>query len=89
MDAMASYLKAEWKLKHPIEQWEQCPDFSQWEKVPTTDDTPKQNNLVDCGIYCLIYADLLSVGLPLNFTADEIDLCRERIALSILKGSAI
>ena len=43
----------------------------------------------DCGVFTCMAADFLSKGDPLVYSQDHITQCRERIALSIMKGSAI
>jgi sentrin-specific protease 1 len=86
MDAVMQYLKDEWKSKNPGQE---LPQLSEWKKVRTTIETPKQQNGFDCGVFICMYADFLSMGYPLSFTQEDITKCRERIALSILKGCAI
>ena len=49
------------------------------------ENIPKQKNGVDCGVFTCMYCDFLAGGAPLSFTQDDIDLCRIRMALSILR----
>jgi sentrin-specific protease 1 len=86
MDAAMQYLKDEWKSKNPGQE---LPHLSEWKKVKTTIETPKQQNGFDCGVFTCMFADFLSMGYPLSFTQEHITQCRERIALSILQGCAI
>ena len=67
------------KKKCPI------PDMDQWEVVDRTRDMPRQHNSNDCGVFKLMFFDLISVDAELvDFTQDDVDHCRQRIALSIL-----
>jgi len=67
------------KKKCPI------PDLDQWDLVCCTLDTPRQHNFKDCGVFKLMFIDLISVDAELvDFTQDDVDHCRQRIALSIL-----
>ena len=86
MDAAMQYLKDEWKSKNPGQE---LPHLSEWKKVKTTIETPKQQNGFDCGVFTCMFADFLSMKYPLSFTQEHITQCRERIALSILQGCAI
>ena len=43
----------------------------------------------DCGEFLCMYADFISNDNPIIFTQSEIDVCRERIALSIMKNMAL
>jgi hypothetical protein len=43
----------------------------------------------DCGIFTCMFADFLSRYLPLMFSQEHIDHCRERIAMSIMHGSIL
>lgn len=46
--------------------------------------TPQQTNGVDCGVFTCVFANLLSVGAPLNFSADEMPHFRQRITADLL-----
>eukprot|EP00548_Thalassiothrix_antarctica_P018930 CAMPEP_0194187994 /NCGR_PEP_ID=MMETSP0154-20130528/53139_1 /TAXON_ID=1049557 /ORGANISM="Thalassiothrix antarctica, Strain L6-D1" /LENGTH=524 /DNA_ID=CAMNT_0038908091 /DNA_START=51 /DNA_END=1625 /DNA_ORIENTATION=- len=65
------------------------PGKDEWKLVPTQNDTPRQENGFDCGVFTCMFADFLSNDCPLLFTQEHITQCRERIALSIMKGSAL
>lgn len=43
----------------------------------------------DCGVFTCMFADFLSKDTALVFNQEHINQCRERIALSIMKGKAI
>jgi Ulp1 family protease len=86
LKALLEYVKDEWKSKN---QGEALPNLEEWKLVSTTIDTPMQENGWDCGVFTCMFADFLGLGYPLSFKQEHITQCRERIALSILKGSAI
>lgn len=71
------------KKKKPL------PDADQWEMVECTSSTPRQLNGFDCGVFTCMFADFLSKDCPLVFDQSHITQCRERIALSIMKGVAV
>ena len=71
------------KKKFPL------PDTDEWKLIPCQPDTPRQKNGYDCGVFTCMFADFISKDCPLVFTQDHVNQCRERIALSILKGKAI
>lgn len=43
----------------------------------------------DCGVFTCMFSDFISNDCPLVFDQNHINQCRERIALSIMKGCAI
>jgi sentrin-specific protease 1 len=86
LKALLEYIKDEWGSKN---QGQALPNQAEWKLVSTTIDTPRQENGFDCGVFTCMFADFLSLGYPLLFKQEHITQCRERIALSILKGSAI
>lgn len=43
----------------------------------------------DCGVFTCMFADFISKNCPLVFSQQHITQCRERIALSIMNGSAL
>eukprot|EP00536_Pseudo-nitzschia_multiseries_P008221 jgi/Psemu1/257011/estExt_Genewise1Plus.C_2060009 len=71
------------KKKSPL------PDADEWELIPTQGSTPRQTNAYDCGVFTCMFADFLSKDTALVFSQQHINQCRERIALSIMKGKAI
>jgi len=64
-------------------------DVNEWTLVHNQPDTPEQANGYDCGVFTCMFADFISRNQPLTFTQDHVTECRERIALSILNGSAL
>ena len=79
------YMKDEWKAKKGGE----LPDADQWTLVPCEADVPQQENGYDCAVFTCMFADFISLDRPLAFSQEHITQCRERIALSIMKGVAI
>jgi len=80
------YLKDEWSAK---KGGGQLPDADKWKIVGAERGVPQQYNGYDCGVFTCMFADFLSIDRPLSFNQDHINQCRERIALSIMKGVAI
>ena len=85
LEGLMRYLKDEWNAKKGGE----LPDVDKWELVTCEQDTPQQENGFDCGVFTCMFADFLSLDRPLSFSQEHITQCRERIALSIMKGVAI
>lgn len=85
LESLFQYIQDEHKAKHggPL------PDIDDWKLVPCTEDTPRQGNGFDCGVFLCTFADFVSMGYPLTFSQQHINKCRKRIALSILRGQAI
>ena len=67
------------QIRQQLSYWEE------WELVDV-DDSPKQNNSFDCGVFVCMIADCLGLDQPLTFTQEHINHCRQRIALAILNG---
>ncbi len=84
LEAILLYLKDEWNRMCADEE---LPNWKEWKLVTTTLDTPNQENKFDCGVFTCMYADYLSINKPLDFTQEQVNIYRERIALSILRGS--
>lgn len=60
-------------------------DVDSWEEVPTRlEETPQQDNLVDCGVFTCTFANFLSLGLDLRFSAANIPTFRQRMTLELL-----
>jgi len=85
LNALFRYVQDEHldKKKTPL------PDADAWELIPTQRETPRQRNGHDCGVFTCMFADFLSKDTSLVFNQNHINQCRERIALSIMKGKAI
>lgn len=63
------------------------PEADSWTLVfRSVDDTPRQRNGVDCGVFVCMFADFLAQNYPLCFSQDDLPRCRERVALAILEG---
>jgi len=85
LEALFRYIKDEHKAK----KGSPLPDEDEWELVECRPDTPQQENGFDCGVFTCMFCDFLSTDCPLNFSQEHITQCRERIALSVMKGVAI
>jgi len=87
LEAIMQYVKDEHKDKKKAP----LPNDDEWELVPCDPrTTPRQLNGFDCGVFTCMFIDFLSKDCPLDFLGQEhITQCRERIALSILNGTAI
>ena len=48
-------------------------------------EVPQQKNGYDCGVFTIIFADLLSEDLPLNFSQENITQFRRKIVADILR----
>ena len=62
-------------------------DVSIWKVVDYSKATPQQKNTSDCGVFVLTIVELLSVNLPISFSA--IGRSRDQILLAILLGKLI
>mmetsp|Transcript_1767 Transcript_1767/g.2814 ORF Transcript_1767/g.2814 Transcript_1767/m.2814 type:complete len:95 (+) Transcript_1767:1-285(+) len=85
LHSILEYLKDE----HLAKKHTPLPHMEEWTIVGCTSDTPTQRNGFDCGVFTCMFADFLSTDCPLVFSQNHINQCRERIALSIMNGSAI
>ena len=85
LEGLMQYLQDE----HMAKKGCPLPDADEWELVESTPDTPQQRNGYDCGVFTCMFCDFLSTDCPLTFSQEHITQCRERIALSIMKGVAI
>eukprot|EP00588_Corethron_pennatum_P009003 CAMPEP_0194266106 /NCGR_PEP_ID=MMETSP0169-20130528/1125_1 /TAXON_ID=218684 /ORGANISM="Corethron pennatum, Strain L29A3" /LENGTH=605 /DNA_ID=CAMNT_0039006717 /DNA_START=204 /DNA_END=2021 /DNA_ORIENTATION=+ len=84
LEGLLQYMVDEYKDKK-----KKVLDVNEWTLVPSQPDTPEQANGYDCGVFTCMFADFISRNQPLTFTQDHVTECRERIALSILNGSAL
>lgn len=81
------YLKDEWSAK---KKGVPPPDWELWTHIVGSRATPQQGpRSLDCGVFVLYIADLLSQDLPVQFTQDDVTngLCRHRLAYRILNKS--
>ena len=46
--------------------------------------SPQQGNDFDCGVFCLMALDSISIGLPLEFGTNDMQYFRKKIALTLL-----
>jgi sentrin-specific protease 1 len=53
-------------------------DVSGWKRIFPS-DIPKQVNGYDCGLFTLMYADRLGMGLPFEFNQDQMDAIRVKV----------
>jgi sentrin-specific protease 1 len=77
------------KDEHQDKKKSPLPNEDEWRLIPCQKGTPRQLNGFDCGVFTCMFADFVSNDCPLMFSQEHINQCRERIALSILQGSAI
>ena len=82
--SLLDYLKDE-----HMDKYQKQLDTSDWELVDCQPDTPQQENGFDCGVFTCMFADYLSRDAPLTFGQSTVTECRQRIALSIVKGCAL
>jgi sentrin-specific protease 1 len=59
---------------------------SEW-KIIFDNNSPRQGNGHDCGVFTILVADYLSDDLPLTFTQEQIPFFRQKITSTILRGS--
>ena len=85
LDGLMQYLKDEWQAKKGGD----LPDADKWMLLECQPDLPLQENGYDCGVFTCMFADFVACDRPLSFNQQHITQCRERIALSIMKGVAI
>ncbi len=52
-------------------------------------DTPKQNNLTDCGVFMCKFIDYISAGKPFDFSQEDIDYLRYQIGIEIMEGKLL
>ena len=76
------FLTDEWKKNHDSE----LPNLNQWNLTGRANhSSTRQLGNSNCGVYTCMYADLLSLRLPLNFNSNDVVTCWEQIALEIMK----
>lgn len=96
-DSMGSqgeeYLEAIFKFiqdEHLDKKETPLPEENSWRLVTCEETTPRQLNGHDCGVFTCMFIDFLSKDCPVDcLRQGHISQCRDRIALSILKGTAI
>ncbi|CAG9462350.1 unnamed protein product [Pedinophyceae sp. YPF-701] len=90
LESMACWVRDEYKDKRG-----EVMDVSDWERTAWGSDCPQQDNCSDCGVFSLMFANLLSRGLapPLQYEldgeevlcADRMPYFRKRVAYDILQ----
>ena len=61
-------------------------DPSTWTLVPSTDDTPAQENGSDCGVFTIRHCEFLSRRAALGFTQANMPYFRKRTIHELLSG---
>jgi sentrin-specific protease 1 len=65
-------------------------DFStQWRTESVSSVIPQQQNIWDCGMFCLKYADLSARDLPIVFKQSEISVFRQLAKYEILTNTLL
>ncbi len=58
-------------------------NVAEWKLVSRTHN-PMQTNTFDCGVFVILFMDLLMLGVPLVFGSADISLIRRKLTLEIL-----
>jgi len=53
-------------------------------KIISRTHNPMQSNTYDCGVFVILFMDLIMLGVPLMFGCGDIALTRRRLTLEIL-----
>jgi Ulp1 family protease len=61
-------------------------DASEWKVI--SPHNPMQTNGFDCGVFIVLFMDLLMLGVPLLFGAEDVSLMRKKLTLQILNARA-
>lgn len=61
-------------------------DASEWKII--SPHNPMQTNGFDCGVFIVLFMDLLMLGVPLLFGAEDVSLMRKKLTLQILNARA-
>ena len=73
-----------WVVDEMLDKKETSIDPAEWTQVDSTGDQPIQTNDTDCGVFALMTAEYLSVGLrPSDFAQSDMERFRSRIAAQI------
>jgi len=57
---------------------------SDW-KIDDQCHNPKQENGYDCGVFLILFMDMLMLSLPLMFGSDDISLTRKKLTMVLLR----
>ena len=88
--AMAKYIEQEWK--HEYKKTINVTEQNGWEFQDTPNmlknkiNIPQQDNIYDCGVFGLMYADFLTQDKSLDFSISDIEAMRYRVLYSIVCG---
>jgi sentrin-specific protease 1 len=63
-------------------------DILSWPRI-FPKNVPEQRNGYDCGVFLIVFADYLSKAAQLDFSQEDIDLFRAKIALDFSRMSAL
>ena len=58
-------------------------NVAEWKLISRTHN-PMQTNTLDCGVFVILFMDLLMLGVPLVFGSADISLIRRKLTLEIL-----
>jgi Ulp1 family protease len=61
-------------------------NMSEWTLIDHGKEFPQQQNNFDCGTFAIVCADYLVDNLPLNFSQEDMEFWRHKIAIDILRG---
>jgi hypothetical protein len=61
-------------------------DASEWKIISS--HNPMQTNGFDCGVFVVLFMDLLMLGVPLLFGPEDTSLMRKKLTLQILNARA-
>jgi Ulp1 family protease len=79
MEGLFKWVKAEGLTKNVV--IDECE-----RKFFNRSDNPKQDNSFDCGVFTIVCADFLLDNLPLNYSQENMEFWRQKIAIDILRG---
>ena len=71
MEGILKYLENEWQRANETNGI--FPNRGEWKIVTFSSDTPRQSNAYDCGVFVCLFADLLSIDIPLSFSQAHIN----------------
>jgi Ulp1 family protease len=85
LSAASQWLQLEMADKKPDE----LDDYHEWSVFDNNDQpiSPQQDNGIDCGIYVIFNACLLSKQIPLDYKPSHIEFFRRTIATTLCTGS--
>jgi sentrin-specific protease 1 len=81
LNAAMQWLVDEGKEKKGIEV-----DKQEWRLVSNRTNVPQQANGFDCGVFSVVNADFASDNLAFEYAQRDMDMFRQKICASILRG---